>query len=175
MNKISLAAAVAFATAMMTPAAQAADGTVEFVGSVTDVTCTVTDGSKNLSVTLPAVSKATLNQAGARAGRTPFTIELIDCSSSDGKVSTYFEADTNIDANGHLIPDAGGAENVNLVLFNDEHGEIKLGTDAADQNSQSVTVIGGVASLNYFAEYVATDAAEAGAVSSRVRFTIAYE
>lgn len=175
MNKISLAAAIAFATAMMAPAAQAADGTIEFIGAVTEITCTINDGTADLSVTLPTVAASALSHAGATAGRTPFSIELTDCSSSEGKVSTYFEADTNVDANGHLIPDAGGAKNVNLVLLNDAHGEIKLGAPAGDQNSQSVQVVGGVASLNYFTEYKATGDVEAGLVRSRVRFTIAYE
>src|SRR5690606_11398524 len=87
-------------------AANAADGTITFVGQVTDKTCTIaTPGGVNQVVTLPTVSRATLGAAGATAGRTPFSINLTGCSAGD--VATYFEPGATVDfATGRLVNQA---------------------------------------------------------------------
>ncbi|OUJ78626.1 ferrous iron transporter B, partial [Acinetobacter baumannii] len=65
-------------------------GTITINGLVTDKTCDiVTPAGKDFTVTLPTVSKQTLAVAGDVAGRTPFQINLANCS--QGKVATYFE------------------------------------------------------------------------------------
>nr|VUD24286.1 long polar fimbria protein A [Salmonella sp. NCTC 7297] len=55
------------------------DGTINFVGKILDQTCSVTTGSKNLTVTLPAVSKTLLDTPAKTASLTPFVIELNGC------------------------------------------------------------------------------------------------
>ncbi|ONN48697.1 fimbrial protein [Acinetobacter genomosp. 33YU] len=70
--------------------AQAADGTITINGLVTDNTCTIDTGDKNLTVNLPTVSSQSLKNVGDIAGRTPFQINLTNCASA-GKVATYFE------------------------------------------------------------------------------------
>ncbi|EOT1960506.1 fimbrial protein [Acinetobacter baumannii] len=83
--------------------AQAADGTITINGLVTDKTCDiVTPAGKDFTVTLPTVSKQTLAVAGDVAGRTPFQINLANCS--QGKVATYFEP-----ANSQWVDVAEGA------------------------------------------------------------------
>ncbi|MFH4337526.1 fimbrial protein, partial [Acinetobacter baumannii] len=78
--------------------AQAADGTITINGLVTDKTCDiVTPAGKDFTVTLPTVSKQTLAVAGDVAGRTPFQINLANCS--QGKVATYFEPGATVDFN----------------------------------------------------------------------------
>lgn len=62
-------------------AAQAADGTITINGLVTDNTCMIDTGDKNLTVNLPTVSSQSLKNAGDVAGRTPFQINLTNCSS----------------------------------------------------------------------------------------------
>ena len=58
----------------------AADGTITINGLVTDNTCVVTTPQgKDLTVTLPTVSKLSLASDGATAGRTPFTLGLSNC------------------------------------------------------------------------------------------------
>ncbi len=44
--------------------AQAADGTITINGLVTDNTCTIDTGDKNLTINLPTVSSQTLKNAG---------------------------------------------------------------------------------------------------------------
>ncbi|EPS2174242.1 fimbrial protein, partial [Acinetobacter baumannii] len=95
-------------------AAQAADGTITINGLVTDNTCTIDTGDKNLTVNLPTVSSQSLKNAGDVAGRTPFQINLTNCASV-GKVATYFEPGATVDFNtGRLLNQAtsGAAANV---------------------------------------------------------------
>lgn len=178
MHKIKIAAILTLAVAPL--AANAADGTITFNGKVTDKTCTIsTPGGKDFSVTLPAVSKATLAAAGAVAGRTPFAINLTRCSA--GKVATYFEPGSTVDFNsGRLSNQVAdkGAGNVQLQLLgsNNQFLPIKAaGADRAQDNSQWVTVgTDGSANMNYYAEYYATGVATPGEITSSVKYTIIY-
>ncbi len=175
MNKLLLASAISLSVALFAaPAAQAADGTIEFTGNVTAVTCTINGGNADFNVVLPTVSAASLATNGAVAGRTPFKIEVSGCTPDTGMISTFFEADAQVTAEGRLSIDDGGAKNVQVALLNDSHNEIKLGA-AGNQGSQKVSLAGGSAVLNYYAQYEATGVAEAGAVATRVRYTMSYE
>lgn len=160
--------------------AWATDGTITFNGLVTDQTCDiVTPGGKDFTVTLPTVSTQTLGSAGATAGRTPFSINLENCS--DGSVATYFEPGPTVDfASGRLKNQAtaDAAENVQIQLLGENNQAIPVlaaGTGGAQTNSQWVAVDDGIADLNYYAEYYATAAAEAGDVSTSVQYTIIYQ
>ena len=159
--------------------AQAADGTITINGLVTDKTCDIDTNSKDLIVTLPTVSRQTLANAGDVAGRTPFQINLEDCS--EGKVATYFEPGATVDFNtGRLINQAtAGAQNVDVQLLGSNNQVIPVlaaGASGAQANSQWVDVVeGGSADLNYYAEYYATGASTAGEVTTNVQYTIIYQ
>lgn len=177
MKKIALFSAVLLATIAQ---ANAADGTITINGLVTDKTCDiVTPQGKNFTVTLPTVSKQTLATAGEVAGRTPFTINLSDCS--EGKVATYFEPGATVDFNtGRLNnQDANGAKNVQVQLLGSNNQPIlvqQAGANGAQTNSQWVDVVdGGTAALDYYAEYYATGASTAGPVTTSVQYTIIYQ
>lgn len=182
-NKL-FAALIITGTAMGAQFAHAADptadGTIQFTGKITAQTCTINgngSGSKDFTVALPVVSTTTLSAAGKTAGRTPFNISLTGCTPDSGNVHTFFEAGTTTDATtGNLIVDAGGAGNVQIGLLNgSDASAIKAGFADAAQNSHVVAINSGSATLPYFAQYVATGAATAGAANSRVMYTIAYE
>lgn len=179
MHKISLIATLMLASAPMV--ASAADGTITFTGNVTDKTCTIsTAGGADFSVALPTVSNGSLAAAGAVSGRTPFAINLTQCSA--GNVATFFEPGATVDFNsGRLInqQSADAATNVQLQLLgaNSQFLPIRsTGAGLAQENSQWVNVAAanGAANLNYYVEYYATGAATAGTVSSSVRYTIIY-
>lgn len=177
MKKIALIAAT---TILGISAAHAADGTITINGLVTDKTCDIiTPQGKDFTVTLPTVSKQTLAQNGDTAGRTPFTINLGDCS--EGKVATYFEPGATVDfASGRLKnQDLAGATNVQVQLLGSNNQFIPVlaaGANGAQENSQWVDVTeGGSADLNYYAEYYATDASTAGKVTTSVQYTIIYQ
>lgn len=177
MKKISLAF---LATIAGIATAHAADGTITINGAVTDKTCDiVTPAGKDFTVTLPTVSKKTLATAGDIAGRTPFQINLKNCS--EGKVATYFEPGSTVDfSTGRLKnQDANGAKNVDIQLLGSNNAVIPIKATSANQaqdNSQWVSVTSGAgADLNYYAEYYATGASTAGKVTSSVKYTIIYQ
>lgn len=160
--------------------AYAADGTITINGLVTDKTCDITTPQgKDFTVTLPTVSRQTLALAGDVAGRTPFTINLANCS--EGKVATYFEPGATVDfGTGRLNnQDATGATNVQVQLLGSNNQFLPVlaaGATGAQTNSQWVDVVeGGQADLNYYAEYYATNASTAGKVTSSVQYTIIYQ
>ncbi|MGH8053065.1 MAG: fimbrial protein [Stenotrophomonas sp.] len=173
MRKITLLSILMLAVAPM--AASAADGTITFTGKITDKTCDITTGAgKDFTVPLPTVSTSSLAAAGAVAARTPFAINLSQCS--PGQVGTYFESGTTVDQssgrlNNQLTTNAAGNVQIQLVGGNGNALPVLL----AQPNSQMVTVDGdGNATLNYFAEYYATAAATAGDLSTSVQYTIIY-
>ena len=176
MNKFLIAIPL---LALATSTAFAADGTITINGQVTDNTCTVnTVQGKDFTVTLPTVSKQVLAVAGDTAGRTPFTINLTGCSV--GKVATYFEPGATVDFNtGRLNNASGTAKNVQVQLLGSNNTAIPVlaaGAGGIQTNSQLVDVSGtGAADLNYYAEYYATGASEAGSVATTVKYTIIYQ
>ncbi|MBF7683554.1 type 1 fimbrial protein [Acinetobacter sp. B5B] len=177
MKKIALALVAVVATITAT---HASDGTITITGSVTDKTCNIaTAAGKNFTVALPTVSKQTLANAGDVAGRTPFTINLDNCS--EGKVATYFEPGANVDFNsGRLNNKNGSARNVQVQLLGSNNGFLPIlatnpTVSGSQTNSQWVDVANGKADLNYYAEYYATNAVTAGSVSTSVQYTIIYQ
>ncbi|WP_441602038.1 fimbrial protein [Cupriavidus basilensis] len=168
------------------PAAMAADGEITFSGQVLSTTCTITGGggatgTSNMTVKLPTVSVSSLGSSGDTAGRTPFSINLSGCTAGSTKVSTYFEAGNTVDqASGqiNLIDDGSGkpvAANVRIRLLNNAQNPIVAGAPVGTQNSQTVDLNGGAASLQYYAEYVATGKATAGTADSRIQYSLNYQ
>ena len=152
----------------------AADGTITINGKVTDNTCVVTTPQgKDLTVTLPTVSKLSLASAGATAGRTPFTLGLSNCDVGD-IVGTYFEPGSTVDFATGLLNNAGSATEVKVQLVGDNNLPIRV-LAGPQTNSQFVTVADTSADLNYYAEYYATGAATSGDVTTSVQYTIIYQ
>ncbi|NSX13554.1 type 1 fimbrial protein [Cupriavidus taiwanensis] len=179
-NKL-LAALIVAGTALGAQVAQAADGLITFNGQITAQTCTINGngtGSNDFAVQLPTVSTSTLSAPGNVAGQTPFNIALTNCTPDSGSVHTFFEAGPTTDATtGNLILDAGGAQNVQIRLLNGgtNNTPIKAGFTDASQNSSSVPITNGAATLWYYAQYYATGQATAGAAKSSVMYSIAYQ
>lgn len=158
----------------------AADGTIHIEGSVIAPTCVLTNGPTpaDLRVKLPPVAVSALSQSGQTAGRTPFVIRIAGCDAATGQVQTYFEPGPTINTSTNNLTLEGGASvagNVELQLLNADHSQILLGNPSGLQNSQPVAVADGGADLRYYAQYVATGAATAGAANSSVTFTMIYQ
>jgi major type 1 subunit fimbrin (pilin) len=179
MNNKIISALIVAGAAMASQFAAAADGTITFNGNITAQTCTINgngSGAKDFTVTLPTVSSSSLATAGQTAGRTPFSIALTNCTPATGNVHTYFEPGPTTDTTtGHLILNAGGATNVQIGLQNGDFTDIKAGAADASQNSKAVAITTGSATLPYYAQYVATGAATAGAANSSVMYTLSYQ
>lgn len=150
--------------------------------TVTVPACTISTASQNLSVTLPTVSTQALSAAGQVAGATAFSIVLTGCPSGTRLVASMFSAG-NIDSATGYLKNTGTAKNVEVQLLNGTGGSaaafsaINLaGTSASTQNSGLYTLVGGAATLNYYAQYIANGAAAgAGTVASTVQYTISYQ
>ena len=176
MKRISLA----LLTVLATSSVFAADGTITINGQVTDKTWTVNSAQgKDFTVTLPTVSQQVLANTGDVAGRTPFTINLTDCTAGS-KVATYFEPGATVDFNtGRLNNATGTATNVQVQLLGSNNAVIPVlaaGAGGVQTNSQLVDVSGaGSADLNYYAQYYATDASTPGTVATSVKYTIIYQ
>jgi major type 1 subunit fimbrin (pilin) len=174
-----ISAAILASAAMASQFAAAADGTITFEGAITAQTCTINgngSGSNNFAVKLPTVSSSTLATAGQTAGRTPFSIALTNCTPSSGNVHTFVESGPTIDTTtGNLILNPGGATNVQIALQNSDFTNIRAGAADASQNSKSVAITSGNATLNYYAQYIATGPATAGAANASVMYTMAYQ
>jgi len=158
--------------------AMAADGTITISGQVTANTCTIDGnggGQKDFTVTLPSVSANALAAAGQTTGRTPFEIKLSGCTPTGGNVHTFFEAGATTDSTtGRLVLAGGGASNVQIGLMNNDLTDIKAGFAESSQNSKSVPVVAGSATLSYYAQYYATGVATPGPANSSVMYTISY-
>lgn len=163
--------------AVVPVSAFAADGTITFTGKVTDQTCTINGGTKNVAVALPTVAKGALASVGAVAGRTAFALALTNCSANT-KVAAYFEPGSTVDSNGRLINSTatGSATGVGVQLLNNSGTFIPvLGSGTTQSNSpQATTDSAGAATLNYFGEYYANAAVAAGTVSTSVQYTVIY-
>ncbi|AYQ39901.1 fimbrial protein [Burkholderia aenigmatica] len=159
--------------------AHAADGTITINGEITTQTCTISgNGSgKDFTVALKEVSTSALATSGATAGRLPFNIVLSNCSPNSGNASVYFEPGTTVNAStGNLKNDKGTATNVEIGLLNKDASNIKLGAVKGQQNSQTVPISGGTATLDYYAQYVATGgAATSGSVDTSVMYSVSYQ
>jgi len=178
MKKILLSTAIAAASlGMVAMSAHAADGQIDFNGSITGTTCTINGGTgQNFSVTLPAVSTATLATAGSWAGRTPVPLNLTNCTPATGTAHVYLEPGPTINtATGRLIVDAGGATNVEIGLLNKNFADIVAGAADGSQNTDVVDIGSGSADLSFYAQYVSLGGATAGAADSRVQYTIVYQ
>jgi type 1 fimbria pilin len=145
---------------------------------VTVASCTVSAPP----VVLPTVSTSALPN-GATAGRTAFSISLSGCSSGITQATAYFEPGASIDsATGNLKNSSGTAGNVEVQLLNGAGGSATAfsaidlrGSTSVAQNSGQFAVNGGGASMNYYAQYIATGAAAAaGSVNTSVTFTLNY-
>jgi len=162
--------------------AYAVDGTITINGQITDKTCNVNSAQgKDFTINLPNVSKSTLTTSGNTAGRTPFQLQLSNCSG--GKVATYFEPGGTVDGTtGRLKNQAATtpATQVQVQLLGDNFNFIPVlvgtGTPSSQANSQWVDVVAnGSVNLNYFAEYYATGAATSGQVQTSIKYTIIYQ
>lgn len=179
-TKIHSLIAIAALAALAPSISHAEDGTITFTGTIKAQTCKINEGSggPNFTVTLPKVSTSALSSGGQTAGKTPFSINLTNCSPATGTVFTQFESPSTINTgSGHLINASGTAQNVEVPLLNANHQNLKLGkSGAAEQQVIPATLNNGAASMLYYAQYLASGgAATVGTVRTSVQYSIQYQ
>ncbi|WP_406819183.1 fimbrial protein [Pseudomonas sp. KnCO4] len=156
-------------------AAHADTGVISFDGRVDAPTCQVNGGNGDLAVSLPPVNATRLAKPGQTYGDTLFQLNLSNCSPGVTSVSTYFESGSTISPEGRLIVDAGGSENVQVELLNDQQAPMDLAAPKGAQNSQWVSIVSGNATLRYTARYYSTGGTTPGLVATRVAYSLDYK
>lgn len=146
----------------------AADGTINFTGTITDNACTVDTGSSNQTVNLGTVSSKTFTAAPTR-----FNINLTSCPAAVTSASVRFDGATSAANNQILALNSGQtATNVGVALYEqDSTTLIPIASKSADR---PITAAGPNV-LTYIAKYYATATpVTAGTANSTATFTIAY-
>lgn len=200
MNKTLLCAALAAVCGFVALAprpAMAVDGTITFNGEITDTTCTITGGGSatgmgNITVTLPTVSVAALQNAGSTAGDSPFQLILgggANCT--NGKTASLWVETSQTpaldSATGALRNTGGSAAEVEVRVVNPANNQpINLSINNVVTNGASVvsgsnqpaaTISGNTATLNYLAQYLnptTAGAVTAGTVSTYLTYSMQY-
>jgi major type 1 subunit fimbrin (pilin) len=181
MKHTLLAAALATTAVLSFSSAFAADGTVNFTGSVTDTACVVDLGTNNtLSVPMGRISKTSFGAAGSLAGATKFTLKLKTCPAATSATVKF----DGIAAGGDdkilaLTGGTGAATGLGIQISDKGGNVLPLATDSA-----SYTLAQGDAldptkdvsnDLNFTARYISTAAAvTAGTANATATFSINY-
>lgn len=145
-------------------------GGVTFTAS----TCTVSTGSQNLVVTLPAVLASSLTSAGATAGTTPFSINLTGCTSSLNVSATLNTNNSYAAANGVIAPTTGSgyAGNVGIrLLQSDGATPVEFGTAFPVGTTSSANF-----TFSLYAQYYQTASpVTPGQVQATATYTLTYQ
>jgi len=172
MKKTTLIAVLA--AAGMCPAVFAADGTINFTGSIRDTACTVNTSSATQTVNLGTVAASSFGAAGTQASATRFTINLTSCPTAVTSASIRFDG-----------PLASGNSSL-LGLTSGTGVATGVGIGIYEQNSTTLIPVGqasalvtlsstGTNALNFIAKYVSTAATVgAGTANAAATFTVAY-
>lgn len=159
-----------------TPAVFAADGTINFVGEITDVACTIDTNSQNLTVTLGKIASSAFNGIGSTAAPTQFQLVLKDCPVAATTAVVKFDGTSVAGDNSvlALTPGVDAAEGVAIELSDASQQVVNL-----FENSQPYTLetgVGSVTNLNFIARYKAiSDTITAGVANASAQFTIIYQ
>ncbi|MCM7587701.1 fimbrial protein [Enterobacter chuandaensis] len=172
--KATTLSALFLAMVTITATGYAADGTINFTGSIIDETCTVDSGSQNLNVDLGKVSKTSLDgAAGKKAASSSFTLSLSKCPETVTTAKVKFDG-TSDSSNQQLLAlnsDTGVASGVGIEIADSSGNPIALHTASPD-----IKLTGGANSLNFIARYVSTGTVvTAGNANGTSQFTINYK
>ncbi|WP_240023690.1 fimbrial protein [Serratia marcescens] len=155
-------------------AANAADGTINFTGNVTDQTCTVETSSANQTIPMGNVSAKAFKNAGDTALPTKFNIALANCPETVKKASVKFDGIYAKDNTALLAlnQEAGVATGIGIALYEaDGATQIPIASFSTAQSVQKD--ISNV--FTYVAKYMSTsDTITVGPANATTQFSITY-
>lgn len=172
MNKINLIA-TAFAAMGMCGAASAADGTINFTGTIRDTACTVDTASANQTVNLGTVAATSFGSSGSTASSARFTINLTGCPAAVTSASIHFDGPL-ASGNSNLLALSSGqtATNVGVGIYQEDSSTLIPIGQASAPVTLSTTATN---ALNFIAKYVSTaSTVGAGSANAVASFTVAY-
>lgn len=172
MKKLSLFVSVV-TSALISSAAFAADGTINFTGSVTDTACTVDTASANQTVNLGTVAASSFTAAGSTAAAARFSINLTNCPAAAKTASVRFDGLTASGNSSILSLNTGQtAKNLGVGLYQqDSSALIPIGS-----STPSVTLTTtGTNTLTFIAKYYAISTpVGVGTANATAAFTVTY-
>lgn len=173
MKKNILAALIATGT-LVAFNASANDGTVNFVGDITDGACTVdvqNTGAKTGNVTLGSVPKSaftgTGSTAGGNSGLAAINVSLSGCPSTKTNAYVTFDGDYFGGSNDYLqltsYGSEGIAQGVAVKLLDSSGNHLKLG-----QKSEAIPLTAGAAKVAFKATYAQVEGTVAAGTANAV-------
>ena len=163
----------AMVAGVLSASAFADDGKINFVGSITDDACTVTNNvTSPLTVTLGTVASTAFSAGSMSAAPTNFNIMLSACPASVTQAKVKFDgtANTNDTTILALTAETGVATNVGIQLKDKTGAILPLRTASAPY-----ALTTGANTLQFTAQYLATALpVTAGPANSTSNFTIIY-
>ena len=180
MKKTLLSPLLATTAFLSTSSAFAADGTVNFTGSITDTACVVDTTSASLTVPLGKISTKSFAGAGSVAPATKFTLVVKSCpaatTASVNFDGTPVSGDNNVLA---LTTVAGVATGVGVQISDNAGNPVPLRGLSGSYDLKKGDSAGGAGdvtnALDFTARYIATAATVgAGTANASTNFTIVY-
>jgi major type 1 subunit fimbrin (pilin) len=182
MNMKKLSVAVVVMLGLGVSAANAADGTLNFAGSVASGTCSVNADSRALSVNFDAVSLATIKNLGS-SGKTspelqkPISINLSGCPESISTAKINFEGQiSSYNANVFTSSGSGTASYVGATIKDEAGNPITPNTFDGEFNSKAI--VAGNNTLTYLVGISRTNIdinPSTGAINIPVTYTLSYQ
>jgi major type 1 subunit fimbrin (pilin) len=153
--------------------ANAADGTINFEGSVLETACTATASSS--TVQMGAISKAALANVGETSLGKPVSITLSSCPTAAAKATITFSGNADTDDSRLFKTVAGtgtAATGIGLALY-DADGTTLIAPNAISAEKTLSATTDTV--YNFTAKYMATKAAVTGGdANASTSFTVNY-
>ncbi|WP_337261278.1 MULTISPECIES: fimbrial protein [unclassified Serratia (in: enterobacteria)] len=176
MNKNLVAVAVLAASAF-TANVFAADGQVNFTGTIIPQGCDISTSTKNQTVDLGKIAASSFPSAGSVSGSKGFSLVLSNCPDTVTAASVRFDGNQVPNNNSILqLTDptaATTAKGVGIQIADGNNKVINLYQDSTPQTLQPGTAIN---TLSFVASYISTAASVTpGAANAVSNFTIVYQ
>ena len=164
--------ALSLATLISSSAAVAADGTINFTGSVTDAPCVIAPASLDQSVALGQVKTSDFSATGDSSETKPFYINLERCAitTKQNASVTFNGVQSQADPSLLALNSANAASNLAIEIIDSEGAQLPMGVASPVSllNEDNST-------LSFGARYKSTtDTVEAGNAAANTTFTLTY-
>ncbi|UZE26231.1 fimbrial protein [Pseudomonas sp. B21-056] len=171
--KKTLIAVTLLAGAGVAGLANAADGKINFTGTVTSAACTITPATATQSVALGTVNTSALATVGSVASPTKFSIVLSSCPVAVTSATVKFDGPTDATNKNLLALTAGTgvATGVGVGLYeSDATTQIAVGSPSASKPLSASADT----TFQFVAKYMATGTVAAGTANAVSDFTVSY-
>ncbi|RWU17230.1 fimbrial protein [Pseudomonas alkylphenolica] len=174
--KKSLIAAAILASSAFATMANAADGTINFTGTISSTTCKIASGSEALTVDLGTVSTSSFGAAGSVASPSKLAIVVTECPAAvNASISFSGAGDANNSSLLALTKGTGNdAEATGVAIgFFEADGNTPIALNSASADKDLVATVDNT--FDFVAKYVATaSTVTAGKGNAAAEFTVRY-